>query len=553
MNIDFEYEFLDHILNRGYDYYISGKVDKVEINNDEVTAIVHGNDDYKVSLTVEDDIFLGGECSCPYNEDGEYCKHMAAVLYYLNGNQELSLKQNDDLENIINRIDNEKLKEFLYQSLRNDSTLLNKFRVEFHEFFPILSKRNYEQKIYSAIRSCGDKKYGYIDYESAFQYDHVMLEFINEAEKLIEEENYDTAFTIVSVLLLSIPETEIDDSNGSTGMIAEECIDMIFDILDNIDPSSELLKDILNLVINEVQTANLYNYGIDLKKILQYFIEEQLYLDEIEKSLELALEKSKDKSYFYSRKDYIDYLIQIYKFKEHEEKIIPLLEKHSDDESVCIMYIDELIKNDRLEDAIKILKNSLNEDKYKSNKYASKLSEIYKENKMNQEYKNMLYDIFYKYSNYNFNTYLEIKKLYSTDDWNNEKQKIIDNLKKNRFTDRILNQIYIEEKMYDDLFLNVCHDNMEYIEQFEKYLLPKYNKELLDIYKNDCLDAAHRSKDRPSYKKAAIKVNHLIHMDNSLETAKSILRKINEQYFRNRPAMLDEFKNVINNLEQYLD
>ena len=54
-------------------------------------------------------------------------------------------------------------------------------------------------------------------------------------------------------------------------------------------------------------------------------------------------------------------------------------------------------------------------------------------------------------------------------------------------------QMCIRDRMYDDLFLNVCHDNMEYIEQFEKYLLPKYNKELLDIYKNDCLDAAHRS------------------------------------------------------------
>ena len=51
----------------------------------------------------------------------------------------------------------------------------------------------------------------------------------------------------------------------------------------------------------------------------------------------------------------------------------------------------------------------------------------------------------------------------------------------------------------------------------------------------------------------AIKVNHIIRIDNSLETVKSILKEINEQYFRDRPAMLDEFKKVINNLEQYLD
>lgn len=553
MNINFEHKFLNHILSRGYDYYISGKVDKFKMNGDEITAIVHGKDDYIVSMIIEDNTFLDGKCSCSYNRDEKYYKHIAAVLYYLNEKKELSPKKSDDLKNIINRIDSAKVKEFLYQCLRNDEALLNRFRIEFNEFFPALSQKNYEQIIYTAIRSCGDQKYGYINYEASFHYEHVMLGFISEAKKLIEQKNYDTAFTITNVILSSIPKTEIDDSNGSTGMIAEECIDIIWDILNNIKSSDELLKDILNLVINDVKTANLYNYGIVLKNILQYFIDEQLYLDKIEEALELSLEKFKDKKYFFNRKNYIDYLIQIYKLKEKDEKIIPLLEEHSYDENVCLMYVDELIKNKRLEDAINKLKMNLNDDKYKNNKYASKLVEIYAKNKMNNEYKTMLYDLFHKYSNYDFDTYLKIKELYSNNDWNEEKQKIINKLKKDNFTDRILNQIYIEEKMYNNLFLNVCHYNMENIEQYEKYLLPKYNKELLDIYKNSCLNAARRSSNRTAYRNVAIKVNHIIRIDNSLETVKSILKEINEQYFRDRPAMLDEFKKVINNLEQYLD
>ena len=295
MNINFEHKFLNHILSRGYDYYISGKVDKFKMNGDEITAIVHGKDDYIVSMIIEDNTFLDGKCSCSYNRDEKYCKHIAAVLYYLNEKKELSPKKSDDLKNIINRIDSAKVKEFLYQCLRNDEALLNRFRIEFNEFFPALSQKNYEQIIYTAIRSCGDQKYGYINYEASFHYEHVMLGFISEAKKLIEQKNYDTAFTITNVILSSIPKTEIDDSNGSTGMIAEECIDIIWDILNNIKSSDELLKDILNLVINDVKTANLYNYGIVLKNILQYFIDEQLYLDKIEEALELSLEKFKDK------------------------------------------------------------------------------------------------------------------------------------------------------------------------------------------------------------------------------------------------------------------
>ncbi len=495
MKIDFEDEFLKSILNRGYDYYILGKITKVKINNGFVTATVHGNYNYDVELEIDDDIFIDGNCSCPYNADGKYCKHIAAVLYYLNNEREFNSNKNYDLEDIINKIDNTKMKNFLYTSLLNNKDLLNKFRVEFSEYFPKLSKENYKNKVYNAIRSC-ENKHGFIDYENSDKYDYVMFEFINEADKLVDNNDYNTAFTLVTILLDSIPKTAIDDSNGSTGMVADSCIETILNILEKIKKDDNLLKDILNYVINEVKTLYLYNYSIDLNIILDYFINKHLYLDEIEKSLEIALDTSKDKEYFYCRKEYINYLIGIYKLNKKEENIIKLLEKYSYDQNICMMYIDELIKDNKLDNAIKILKNNLNEDKYKSKKYAIKLSEIYYNNKRNEEYKNILYDIFYKYSNYDFDIYIKIKKLYSNTTWNEEKTKIIENIKKDKYANNILNEIFIEEKMYDDLFSNICDKDMNYIIKYEKYLLPKYNKELLNIYKDSCLFLASKSNNR---------------------------------------------------------
>ncbi|MBP3460924.1 MAG: SWIM zinc finger family protein [Bacilli bacterium] len=551
MKIDFEDEFFDYILSRGYDYYASGKVSKVRNSKDYVTAIVHGNDEYNVKIEINDGVFINGECSCPYNANGEYCKHIAAVLYYLNDEKGAECNNRYNLEDIINKINDKKIKKFLYNSLINNDDLLNKFRIEFSDFFPKLSKKSYENKIYNAIRSCGDRKYGFIDYSNAYRYEHVMLEFINEAEKLVDNGDYNTAFTIVTILLDSIPRTEIDDSNGSTGMVADSCIEIIFDILDIINTDDRLLKDILNYVISDVKSLYLYNYGIDLKGILEYFINEHLYLDEIKNSLETALDNSKDKEYFYCRKDYINYLIQIYILNDDEENIIKLLEKYSYDENICMMYVDELVKENKLEDAIKILKSNLREDNYKNKKYALKLGQVYYDNKMNEEYKNILYDIFYKYSSYDFDIYLKIKELYSNMDWDKEKIKIIEKIKKDKYVDRILNQIYIEEKMFDDLFLNICNYGMGYIKEYEKYLLPKYNSELLDIYKNSCLNSASKSSNRKSYRDVAIQINHIIDMDNSIDVVRAILSEINEKYFRNRPAMVNEFENVIKNLEQY--
>lgn len=161
---------------------------------------------------------------------------------------------------------------------------------------------------------------------------------------------------------------------------------------------------------------------------------------------------------------------------------------------------------------------------------------------MMEEYKNILYDMFYKFNKYDIDVYLKIKNLYSYKDWDIERNKIIDSIKKEKFIDRYLNDIYIEEKMYDELFMNVSSKSMDYIENYEKYLLPKYNKELLNIYKKSCIINAELSNNRSSYKKVAIKVNHILRMDNSSETVESILREISKKYFYNRPAMLDELK-----------
>lgn len=557
MKIDFEREFNDYILRKGYDYYLDNKVCDVSQKDDFIIATVKGTDNYKVALRIDDDSFVDGGCSCPYSNSGKYCKHMAALLYYLNENDNIidnSNSNNYDLKNIINNVDDKKLRKFIYDGLMNDSSLLNKFRVEFSDNFPKLSKKHYENKIYNAISNCSDG-YGFIDYNDTYRYRYAMYEYTNEAKKLVEENDYQTAFNIVTIILDSIPDTGIDDSDGSTSMVADDCIDVLLKILEKVtDKSNSVLKEILDYVIEEVKTANLYNYGIDLKEILKYYVDNKLYLSDIGVSLEKALDSSRDKSYFYNRYNYIEYLIRIYKENNENDKIITLLEKYSFDEKVCMMYVDELVKMNKTNDAIKVLKDKIKkEDSYVVNRYAKKLSEIYWDNKMIDEYKENLYGIFCNYPKYDIGVYCKIKKLYSSDEWNIEKKKIIDMIKKDDTDNKNLNKIYIEEEMFDELFKNVCNHHMRYIEEYDKYLLPKYKNEILEIYKKSCLIDAEKAKNRKAYRDVAVLVNHVVILDNGGEVAKSLLKEIDENYFRNRPAMKDEFRGVINKLSNYIE
>ena len=552
MKINFEDKFLSHILKRGYDYFLTDKVKDVIIDDNTVNATVRGTNNYNVTIDLKDNDFIYGTCDCMYYKSGFYCKHIAAVLYYLKG-QYKNKSKSYNLKDIINEVDNKKLKEFLYNTLTNNSDLLNDFRVEFNNYFPKLSKENYENKIYTAIHNCGDR-YGYIDYTRESLNTSAMYSFIGEAEKLIQEKDYDTAFIILSTILDSIPKTAIDDSNGVTSDIASSCNDFIEEILFKVDSKNEILTKILNFATKEIITQKLYNYSIDLNFILEYFINNNLYLDKIEEALTTSLNKSKEKKYFYNRKHYVDYLRRIYEITDRKDKIIKLLEEYSFDEKVCIEYVDELIKEDKLDYAIETLKRKINEDDRNNMYYANKLESIYLENNMHTEYKNILYDTFYKYDKYNFDIYVKIKKLYPKEEWIKEKNKIINDIKKdNKYygTNRILNKIFIEEEMYDELFLNVCNSDMSSIEEYEKYLLPKYKNEILNIYKNECLDARYNT-SRANYRKHAVKVNKVIQLDDEKEISKSLLQELNEKYFGARTAMLEEFQNIIKNLDDYL-
>lgn len=68
----------DYIIDRGLAYYEQGLVKDVQIKEPWVHATVPGNyGNYKVKIHLTD--FSKSQCNCPYDD---YCKHMAAVVYY---------------------------------------------------------------------------------------------------------------------------------------------------------------------------------------------------------------------------------------------------------------------------------------------------------------------------------------------------------------------------------------------------------------------------------------------------------------------------------------
>uniref|UniRef100_UPI004057C3B6 SNF2 helicase associated domain-containing protein n=1 Tax=Acetatifactor sp. TaxID=1872090 RepID=UPI004057C3B6 len=73
--------FSSTILNRGRQYYNKGLVQGLRQNGSNYTAEVIGSVVYDVSVQLTNENRPKMTCDCPYADDGNRCKHMAAVLY----------------------------------------------------------------------------------------------------------------------------------------------------------------------------------------------------------------------------------------------------------------------------------------------------------------------------------------------------------------------------------------------------------------------------------------------------------------------------------------
>ena len=73
--------FQPHILERGRTYFEEGRVSDLERTEDGYIATVEGTEEYEVEILLEGDTIEDMLCDCPYAEDGNACKHMAAVLF----------------------------------------------------------------------------------------------------------------------------------------------------------------------------------------------------------------------------------------------------------------------------------------------------------------------------------------------------------------------------------------------------------------------------------------------------------------------------------------
>lgn len=548
--------FQPHILDRGFDYYQQGRVEDFKQENDFVAATVNGTHPYDVVIDVLAGEILDMNCECPYAEDGAYCKHIAAVLYCMDGGQtdridqevhtKMAPKEENDVRKLVEEADVLQVRDFLIDLLKNDVKALGRFKSSVCRNFSTEDIKRYKKQINETIRENTDR-YGFVDYRNAASLTYELMDFLDtDITKMLSYQQCKEAFELSSYLFVKIGTLELDDSDGDVGEIAQRCVEVWLEILEQCD---------LNLKRNMFQWCMKYlgGHAVDymedfiLQILFESFTEEEflaLKLTFTEQKMD-EFRKGKDSwTRNYNVGQWAIYHLDIMKMqKASQAEIDAYCRKNLGLSAVRNYYVADCMEGKKYDVAIRVLEDGKKAEKNAPglvSNYSLQLKDLYKMTGDKQAYKNELWLLVVGYKNGDLALYKELKGLYDTKEWENKREIIFKKIGKNSSIDRL----YEEERLYDRLLEIVLNTSgLHKLTGYEKVLKKMYPAELLAKYEIEVKALACPTTDRKRYREIAGILKKMKNYPGGAEKVSVIVTEWKIVY-RNRRAMMEELKNV---------
>ncbi len=498
-NYDFEDHFESHILSRGKNYYKENRILDIWCQEDLIIAYIDGSEIYRIELRANDKELNNFYCSCPYSEDGEYmCKHIAAVLYYLEENDIPELEISNKKE----------IKQDKHKS----------------ELSKIYDEMNYE------LRKISDRN-GFVNYYNGRYFVDLISNVSDYIDDFIDNEEYNNAFELIKYTYKFIKDTFMDGSNGefqdslylinesaSKLLYNDEYFDIFLDYTEDIT-SNNTLDDFSD---SPLHAFILYVHDKDsAKKVVKI-------LDEIELN---------DYGIFVSPT--LDKILLTYDFID-KDKAIKMCYESINHYGVKELLIKYLKNDNKIDEVIRLLKDDIKNHVRKDMAY-DKLLNIYDEYNKLEEKKKILPEVIIETNS--FTRYKELKDMYSDSEWESIKEKIISKIKSNNIY--LLEDIYAEENEIDKLFgLLKKNPSMSNLARYQDILKSKYSNELLNLYKPQIIEDSKRVSDRKSYYGLCRYIGIMKELDNSDDYIFGMLKEMYPNY-KSKRAFKEEILNVL--------
>jgi len=549
--MDWQHLFSEKILNKGYSYYINNDVIEFNKKNDTIKATVSGTENYSVEITIKDDAIEDIKCSCPYAEDGNYCKHMAAVLFANDSEKENSSKESnkksatekrENIEELVNSASEDIIREFLIEILKNNELLFLKFKNTISSEISQEDINQYKRYITDIIQGYMGRD-GFIDYYEASLFTTEIENFLeNDLNTILSEKHYKEAFDISLYTFIKVANVDIDDSDGGLEIIANACYDTWENILKNCDKKISdyifrqceksldgSIVDYMEEYIEALLINNFKEKEYLEKKLL--FIDEKIHQTECQKN---------DWLKNYHTENWVMVRLNIMsEMKLPWEEQETYIKKYWNFTKIRKWYMSIIREQKDYDTLINLLLESCDLDKDAPGlvcDYKTELKELYNLTGKKDEYLKTLWDLILNVNNGSFNTFLELKKQYTPKEWEIEREKIF-SATSNKES---LAMLYNEENLYDRLKEIIINSHSLYLARKHKDAMTKhYPQELLDKYEKEVEAGALETSSRNHYKELVSILREMLNFPGGKDRVEKIAAHWKNDY-KKRPAMMDE-------------
>lgn len=561
--------FAPHILERGYDYYCEGAVKNLDSSGVSVRADVTGTQDYEVEILLDHGEISGMHCSCPYAEGGSKCKHMAAVLYEWSARREQdALPENDDsaeynvfaqaytvaeyskradaIRKLVESADIAVVRKYLASILEENEKLL----VRFHSIVKGKSGKEDVGRYIRQVDAIADRYLGrnhFISYHEAngfiSELDDILCEDVN---RMIDEQQYMSAFELMNYIFTLVGKVDMDDSDGGTGMIADQIYQLWMDILNEIDADGK--REMFCWFTTHLDGSIVDYLEEYIEQIIMEDFKEKDYLQQKMDFVEEMIAQSEKRDSDWSRTHYVGKwalrYLELLELQEYSgQDIENFCKKHWDNSSVRRYYIDRCVKEQKYDLALQALDESISFDKeYRGliSGYSEKKKEIYLLQGDREAYLRQLWELILEHKTGDVDIYRELKKQYTEEEWCRKREELFEKLP--RYANVAV--LYNEEKLYDRLIACVMQSpGLSTLRQYCDILKEIYPEQLLQKYREEVNQLASQANDRRKYQELVNLLRGMQGIEGGDKAADAIAAEWKVRY-KNRPAMMDELRKL---------
>lgn len=538
--------FSEKILARGQDYYQQNAITHLETVRNTVQAVVAGSVPYYVTIKMQDTVPVKWNCTCPYMEKHDECKHITAVLYALEAEHKKQKPAcSNELLLRIKNIPEKEAKQILLDLISEHPDLAEKISKKLAAASPPERIEDIKQKIRQALQRASGKC-RFIEYDNAHRLLKEFMYIIDyEIASIIQEGHLLTGFELICYMLEQYFKYNIDDSNGETFELCRKCTVYWKQIIEqaNNEQEEQMYQIIHKLLAKNIDSdfksflfdtqINLFTASAILKKNL-FIVEEKL--------------RSAQKEQLQSIREYTvgNYAVMKISLMERlgysNPEIQAVIDEYWQNSLVRNELITKAIKIEQFDKAIQILEESKEIDSEYSSfveKYSNQLISLYEKTNQQEKLKQeLIFAVFH--TCFNSSNLEKLKNIANGEEWACISKKIQENPRLKSYYPYVCK---LENNMNDLLAYVLSANSLQELATWENGLKKYFPNELCRLYQTLLLEEMKNAANRKEY---AYLINYFKKIAAYPHGKEVIFYLTNtwKQRYPRRKAMIDELEKV---------